>query len=394
MKKAIFLPAALASLVPSLFFASDSLVSSINRLSSGFYQETLASSDRNEIFSPFCLFNCLSMVYVGSDGDTKEEIKHVLGLDHLSQEDLPLSLKNFSDGLLSKEDLFQFNSANSLWTNRNTFILPSYFNSIQGDLGACITPLDFSDSKQSAAAINDWIKEQTKCLLKDVIGPKDISKTTQLMLVSALYFKGCFQKPFSAKLTRDDLFYKNPFETKSVSMMSQTGIFPYYENGEVQVVLLPFAGDNLSDSQMVCFFVLPKSSLENVDASAISDWISFTTETKVDVAIPRFEIQPRYDLIPMLSKLGMPSAFSSKADFSKINGKFDLCINKAIHEVFFSLNELGVTAAAVTAIGLGHTCIRLEEAQAISFTANHPFLFGIVDLNSNVMLFLGKMMEP
>ncbi len=393
MKKQIFALGALASLIPSLFFASDSLSNSINSLSSNFYQETLASSDRNEIFSPFCLFNCLSMVYVGSDGDTKEEIRHVLGLE-LSQEDLPLSLKNFSDGLLSKDGLFQFNSANSLWTNQNTFILPSYFNSIQGDLGASVTPLDFSDTRQSSAAINDWIKEQTKGLLKDVIGPRDISKTTQLMLVSALYFKGYFQKPFLARLTRDDLFYKTSSDTKLVSMMSQKGTFSYYENEKVQVILLPFAGENVSDSQMACFLVLPKNSLEDVDASAIPQMIRSAKDVKVDITIPRFEIHPRYDLIPMLSKLGMPSAFSSKADFSKINGKFDLCINKAIHEAVFSLNERGVTAAAVTAIGVGHTCVRVEETPAVAFTANHPFLFGIVDLNSNVMLFLGKMMEP
>jgi serpin B len=333
------------------------------------------------------------MVYVGSDGGTQEEIRHVLGLS-LSREDLPLSLKNFSDGLLSRDGFFQFNSANSLWTNQNTFILPSYFNSIQGDLGASVTPLDFSDTKQSASTINDWIKEQTRGLLQDVIGPRDISKATQLMLVSALYFKGAWQKPFPAKLTRQDLFYKTSRDTKLVSMMSQKGIFSYYENNDVQVLLLPFSGENASGSRLACFFVLPKDSLEGLDASAIPDWISSATQTQVEVTIPRFEMHPRYDLIPMLSRLGMPSAFSSKADFSKINGKFDLCIDKAIHEAFFSLNELGVTAAAVTAIGVGHTCIRVEEAPAISFTANHPFLFGIVDLKSNVMLFLGKMMEP
>ena len=393
MKKHFFLLGALASLVPSIFFASDALSNSINSLSSRFYQEEIASSDKNEIFSPYCLFNCLSMVYVGAGGDTEKEISQVLDLN-LSQEDLPLSLKNFSNSLLPSDGLFQLNSASSMWTNQNAFILPSYFNSIQGDLGASVASLDFSDTIQSAATINDWIKEQTKGLLKDVIGPRDISKSTQLMLVSALYFKGSWQKPFSAKFTRQEPFYKNASDTKLVSMMSQKGIFSYYENEEVQVVLLPFAGKNISKGQMACFFVLPKNSLENINASAISDWIASATTANVEVTIPRFEMHPRYDLIPMLSRLGMPSAFSSKADFSKINGKFDLCIDKAIHEAFFSLNELGVTAAAATAIGMGYTAIRLDESDGIPFTADHPFLFGIVDLKSNVMLFLGKMMEP
>ena len=161
MKKHFFLLGALASLVPSIFFASDALSNSINSLSSRFYQEEIASSDKNEIFSPYCLFNCLSMVYVGAGGDTEKEISQVLDLN-LSQEDLPLSLKNFSNSLLPSDGLFQLNSASSMWTNQNAFILPSYFNSIQGDLGASVASLDFSDTIQSAATINDWIKEQAK----------------------------------------------------------------------------------------------------------------------------------------------------------------------------------------------------------------------------------------
>jgi serpin B len=393
MKKQIFLLGALASLIPSLFFASNSLSTSINSLSSGFYQKTLASSDRNELFSPYCLFNALSMVYVGSDGDTEEEIRQVLDL-RMSQEDLPLTLKKFSNGLLSKDGRFQFNSASSVWTNQNTSLLPSYLNSIQSDFGASVTPLDFSDTKQSASTINDWVQLQTNGLLQEVIGQGDISKATQLMIVSALYFKGSWQKPFPPKLTREDLFYKTSSDVKTVSMMSQKGTFPYYENDHVQILLLPFSGKNASDGEIACFFVLPKKSLEELDAAEIPHWIRFAEDVKIQITLPRFEIHPRYDLIPMLSELGMPSAFSSNADLSKITGKSDLCIDKAIHEACFSLNELGVTAAAVTAIGVGLTCSRIEEAPAISFTANQPFIFGIVDLKSNVMLFLGKMMEP
>ncbi len=393
MKKQIL--AYLVFCIPSVFFAEDSSINtSINSFASRFYQESLAASGKNEIFSPYCLFNCLGMVYTGADLATENEMKQILGLD-LSQEDLPNSLKQLTNSLSSSDGLFQFSNANSLWLGQNTFVLPSYKTTIENEFEASVTSLDFRNKEESAASINDWIKEQTRGTLKDVIGPQDISKTTQLMLVSALYFKGSWTKPFAIKNTHKETFYISPSDSKSISMMNQTGIFPYYENDQIQMLLLPFSGRSAADGQLACFFILPKTSLDEMGDLAISDWMTHaTTDDVISVKIPRFELHPKYDLIPILSQLGMPSAFSPKANFSKMNGLLDLSIDKAIHETFFSLNEQGVTASAVTAISMGYTCIRLKQDSEISFEANRPFLFGIVDLKSNVMLFLGKMMEP
>jgi len=399
MKKYLCILAQFIFYFPTLICSSDSLHTSINLFGANFYQEKLASSNKNELFSPYCLFNCLSMAYLGSEAETKEGMRKTLNLD-LSKDELAYFLNEFAQNSRSLKDEknFCFNVANSLWIDQNTNILPSYTSILQDDLKAHLEHIVFSNPLKSSTTINNWVKEQTRNTIPALLSPQDISKDTQLMLVSTLYFKGSWAKPFLKYMTQEETFYPTSNSSKLVPTMHQVESLPYYENETMQLVLLPFSGRNMSGGQLACFFVLPKNTLEEIESSlnslSLQSWIQEAKRTKVDLAIPKFTIQPKYDLISTLSKLGMKSAFSPQANFSKITGKCNLTINKVIHEAFFALDEKGVTASAATAVGVAATCIYRAPVTPIPFIANHPFLFGIVDLNSNVVLFLGKMVNP
>ncbi len=69
------------------------------------------------------------------------------------------------------------------------------------------------------------------------------------------------------------------------------------------------------------------------------------------------------------------------------------CANKVLHEAFFVLDEQGVTAAAATAAGISATSI-IDKTPPVPMNANHPFLFFIVDLKSQEILFMGKIAQP
>jgi serine protease inhibitor len=88
--------------------------------------------------------------------------------------------------------------------------------------------------------------------------------------------------------------------------------------------------------------------------------------------------------------LGIKDAFSPQADFSGIDGLRDLFLSKVVHEAFFSLNEAGVTAAAATAAAIN----MLAVLPTYTFTADHPFLFFLVDMQTKTILFMGKLSEP
>lgn len=385
---------------PKLLLASNPLDTSINLFGSHFYEERFSSSDKNELFSPYCLFNCLSMAYLGASDTTEEEMAKTLSFS-LKQEEIALPLAQLADSLASpgSQYSFAFIAANSLWVDTQAELLPSYENLLVDDFKAYKESVSFTRPAEAADIINGWVKKNTKDTIPHLLGSKDISKNTQLILVSTLYFKGSWVKPFFARATQEEPFYVSEGKTKITKIMHQTESLPYFENEEMQLVLLPFAGRSERGSEMACFVVLPKKfSLENVESFLpdlkLQDWISKASKRKVDLALPKFTLNPRYDLIPTLTKMGMKKSFSSEANFSKMNGKTDLQINKVIHEAFFALDEKGVTASAATAIGVGAMCIHQPIAAPIPFIANRPFMFGIVDLNSNVVLFLGKMVDP
>ena len=85
--------------------------------------------------------------------------------------------------------------------------------------------------------------------------------------------------------------------------------------------------------------------------------------------------------------MGMPTAFTEKADLSKISppaGK--LVVGFVKQNTYVAVDEVGTKAAAVTTIG-----IELTSAPIIpEFVADRPFLFVISEKQSNTIMFLGK----
>ena len=111
----------------------------------------------------------------------------------------------------------------------------------------------------------------------------------------------------------------------------------------------------------------------------------------VHLEIPKFKIESTIDLVPILNDLGMTDMFNA-ANFSGISKNERLFVSKAIQKAFIEVDEVGTTAAAATAVVLkqrGGFLPRPEE-----FIADHPFLFFLRDLQTGLVLFQGRMVDP
>jgi serpin B len=90
-----------------------------------------------------------------------------------------------------------------------------------------------------------------------------------------------------------------------------------------------------------------------------------------------------------LKSMGMPLAFSGRADFSGMAPHKELRISKVIHKAFVDVNEKGTEATAATAV------IMSRGAGAVPvFRADHPFTFLIRDKTTGSILFVGRMINP
>ena len=140
--------------------------------------------------------------------------------------------------------------------------------------------------------------------------------------------------------------------------------------------------------------ILPKgdlSSIEPITLDKIESWESQMEETKLDaIYLPKFEFDTKYFMRNTLKSMGMPTAFSSSADFSGITGTKDLYIDEVIHQAYVKVDEEGTEAAAATAVVMKLTAVMPRKV----FRADHPFLFLIQDRENGNILFLGRVVDP
>jgi serpin B len=125
----------------------------------------------------------------------------------------------------------------------------------------------------------------------------------------------------------------------------------------------------------------------------LTGWLGKLTTREVQVSLPKFRAESQFSLRKALSTMGMPTAFTGKADFSGIDPKRGIAISEVVHKAFVDVSEQGTEAAAATGITMRTTAMRMPE-QAVVFRADHPFLFLIRDTRTGVVLFIGRLTTP
>ena len=372
-----------------------SVVDANNKFAFDLYSE-YKSEEGNVFFSPYSIETALAMTYEGAKGKTADEMQKVL---HFPQDDNArrqgfLSIYN---GINEKDKKYLLSTANALWAQKDYPFLQDYFGLTEKYYGGKVTNLDFAaETEKSRQTINLWVEEKTNDKIKDLIPQGAIDAMTRLVLTNAIYFKGNWSIQFDKKDTQEQDFKVSPEKTVKAQMMSMTGEkanFNYYENDDLQALELPYDGKELS-----MLILLPKgpdlSSLEDsIDPEKLTSLKNSMNERQVDVYLPRFKFETKYFMAGTLKGMGMPTAFSSDADFSGMTGKKDLYISEVIHQAYVEVNEEGTEAAAATGVIMGVTAV-LEPPKIPVFRADHPFIFLIQDKSTGNVLFMGRVSDP
>ena len=142
--------------------------------------------------------------------------------------------------------------------------------------------------------------------------------------------------------------------------------------------------------------ILPKNNQPNT--AALKDYLNafvnrYLPEFKsdyYDLTMPKFEINTELKLTEELQKLGVKTAFSSKADFSNLSPT-PLSISEVFQNVSIRVDENGTEAAAATGIMMMRAML---PPPAKPFVVNRPFAFVISEKSTNSILFMGTVCEP
>ena len=356
----------------------------------------LRTQEGNLFCSPYSLSTALAMAYGGARGETAAQMAKVLRFD-LAAAGLHPAFATLAAELnaIQQKGQVKLAIANSLWPQHGCEFLPAYLDLCQKQYGVAITPLDFAKATESARqTINAWVENKTNKKIQELFPPGVLDPMTRLVLVNAIYFKGTWASPFDPQLTKTVPFQVSAGSPVNAPLMQLTKKFRYAESPELQVLELPYAGNDLA---MVVLLPRTGDGLAALEKSLtpakLAAWTTGWRSREVQLWLPKFKTTSQFSLNQTLATLGMTNAFTDQADFSGMDGKKDLLISAVVHKAFVEVNEEGTEAAAATGISIAATSFE-EPQPPVLFRADHPFLFLIRDNQTGSILFLGRIVDP
>lgn len=347
----------------------------------------------NTFQSPLSVLLCLSMMANGAAGGTLAQFERLLAgegdLDALNANCASL-LAEYA-GLGGETELA---IADSLWLDGRARAEDAFVGRCTDTYQAGVFSADFTKAA-TRKEINAWIEKHTDGNIKNALSAIDPS--TVLALVNAVYFEGKWKNEFDPDDTRKDRdFYPENGETGRVDLMSNGGAEELYlEAGGGQGVLLPY-----KDGRTALLALLPPRGttlsdyLDALDAAELRESITGAEESYLTLYFPKFTAYWQGSLIDSLEAMGLTDAFDPElADFSAMgtdeNGN-PLYVSAVIHGAGVEVDEQGTKAFAFTFGGMSGGSAPPDTV----LTFDRPFVYGIVDLERGVPLFLGTFEQP
>ena len=345
----------------------------------------------NTLVSPLSVSLALAMTANGADGDTLEDMEKALG--GLSIDDLNGYLSYYVNQLPSTENT-KLSIANSVWfkNNKEQFtpnqrFLETAYRYYGAD--AYAAPFD----QTTLEDINNWVSQRTDGMIDQLLN--QIDPFSVMYLINTVLFDGQWAVPYENHQVLEETFTSAAGKSQTVSMMHSTegwyledsnavGFMKDYENSDYRfVALLPSEGMTVEEY------------IDTLTADSLLELLRSAEDHTVYARLPKFEYEASYDLNKALSKLGMGSAFRRSADFSQMGttDTGDLFIGNVIHKTKITVNEKSTKAAAATAVIMYATGAIAPPEDPITVTLDRPFVYLIIDTQTNLPLFMGTVTD-
>ncbi|GLD65782.1 serpin E3 [Lates japonicus] len=384
----------------------------LSSFASGWWREATAMAAFRtawKSFTPVSVSLSLGLLQLGARGNTLAQLEGTLGynVNDAQVQDFLLhpqgDMNNTSQGTLLQQTctlliqsgvqlLTQFTKHAVAWANtsvvRANFSQPNHTRSQPQRLGHTHDETWPLQAGSSSGELSGSGETQVEALWW--------GHRLQMALVNTVAFRGVWQKQFLFTNTQNLPFTLSDGNIIKVPMMYQAtevsfGQFRTASDQRYTVLELPYLGHSLSLQ-----VVLPserKTPLSSLDsqltARQLVSWNTGLRRTKMDIFLPRFRMQSKFNLKSVLPAMGISDAFNpTVADFTGISVEEGLYVSDAFHEVRIEVTEDGTKAAAATAMVL------LKRSRAPVFKADRPFLFLLRQINTGSILFLGRVMNP
>ncbi len=375
---------------------SDEFKMSQYTLAANLFQSAMKENKNmdNLMLSPTSVALALGMTANGAKGETLREMEQVIG-GGIGIDDLNRYFYSFTQQLKNTENT-SLSSANSLWVRDDPerILVPESF------LRRAVTFYDAESylsafDHQTAEEINHWVSDKTHQMIDGIFNldePEPIPDLAAMYLINALAFEAKWTSPYTT-----DQIHITQFTCPDQSTILDTAMaseeYTYLESDNATGFIKPYKDGHYSFAA-----ILPNEDVSitdyiaSLDGKAIADLLGSRKEELVRTKIPQFKFAYSIELKDTLNSLGMETAFTDAADLSGLNeaplGKH---ISGVLHKTFISLDSAGTRAGAVTVVVIADNAMP-PEAKEVDL--NRPFVFMILDEESDLPVFIGAVTKP
>ncbi|XP_077290324.1 uncharacterized protein LOC143914106 [Arctopsyche grandis] len=352
----------------------------------------------NFVVCPLSVWMMLTVLTEGAKDNTHFQLSTCLRHPQNNKQILRDAYKVIEKAFTDNTTAVELAAVNSFFVDKNVSISNEYLNLSKNDYNTQIKILNFSDPN-AAKLINDAVVTATRGKISQIVKSGDL-RNSKVVLSNAVYFRGQWELPFNASLTKREPFYDTEGNAiGEVNLMYRRGPFTFVNmrNFKAHVVELPYGRerrlsmivmipyDGVSLMELCLKFTkIPMADLLNALKEAASEY----EDNEVDVYLPRFKIDTDFVLNQILFNMGIQDVFdASYADLSGITND-TLFLSKVLHKVSIEVTEEGNTETNVTDGELSH------RIKPLMFKANKPFLYFIYENTKKLIILAGNYYKP
>lgn len=362
-------------------------------------QTLSGAGSKNQAYSPANLYLSLSVGAELTGGNTRQQILDVLGagsMEQLRQQMHTLWTACYYD----KKD--QTLLANSLWLSKGLQYKQDTMDLLADNYYTSVYQAEFGKSSTNKAIAN-WLDDQTGGVLQDSAKGIRTDPETVLAAYSTVYYRAMWVHgdEFSSLKNTDGTFHAPDGDVECTFMNKKEVQTNYYWGEDFGAVYL-----GLRDGSQM-WFILPDEGKTVEDVLEAGEYTQFLLGDydlysedgtnhkylKVNLSVPKFDIQASGDLKEDLQAMGIADIFTPKAaDFSaSVESQLPVYLTAVNQATRVAIDEEGVTAASYIELPGAGAAPPPEEI--IDFILDRPFLFAITN-RYDVPLFCGAVNNP
>jgi len=350
-------------------------------------QRTTGREAGNVLLSPLSVSVALGMTMNGAANETLSEMQHTLGWGTSGRADINVAYRDLMTVLPTLDRAVTLKVAYGIWMRSPLVPDTGFASDAQRYFNAPVT--SHPTPRAMFDAVNAWGNRETNGMVPQVL--KDAPPDGLLMLLAnAVYFSGTWRDRFDAGRTRPLPFNREGGAPVNVPMMSRDGGFMGYRDEQLQAVELAYGNGAytmlalMPETQSVGALV---ATLDTTRLRAVIRGLRPAGGAEA-LRLPRFSLSSSVALAGDLQAMGMPRAFTDRAQFPRLVAGVGSKIDFVQHAVKVEVDEKGTRAAAVTVVGI------VELSLPAGYTFDRPFVFFIRERLGGTILFAGVVRNP